>query len=142
MGPVTLAAGQHVIVDSGTVTTLTNLPAITTGWLTAAGIDTNALNGKGDWSTYAGGAVASVSAGVTLADGAITDAKIAFPAEAAGRPSTFLAACRRLWEWATNKRDRNRSTGVVTLYGANDTTPLETQTQSTVGSTDSQSKGA
>lgn len=51
---VTLAASQHVIVDSGTVTTLTNLPAITPGWLTATGIAGSALAGKGDWSTYAG----------------------------------------------------------------------------------------
>jgi len=33
-----------------TVTTLTNLPAITAGWLTAAGIAASALNGKGDWN--------------------------------------------------------------------------------------------
>lgn len=33
----------------GTVTTLTNLPAITANWLTATGIAVNALNGKGDW---------------------------------------------------------------------------------------------
>lgn len=46
---VALAASQHVIVDSGTVTTLTNLPAITAGWLTASGIAAGALNGKGDW---------------------------------------------------------------------------------------------
>lgn len=32
-----------------TVTTLTNLPAITANWLTAAGINAGALNGKGDW---------------------------------------------------------------------------------------------
>ena len=31
------------------VTTLTNLPAITSGWLTAAGIAAGALDGKGDW---------------------------------------------------------------------------------------------
>jgi hypothetical protein len=48
---VLLAASQHVIVDSGTVTTLTNLPAIPNNWLTAAGIAAAALNGKGDWST-------------------------------------------------------------------------------------------
>lgn len=46
---VTLAASQHVIVDSGTVTTLTNLPSIPSNWLTAAGISAGALNGKGDW---------------------------------------------------------------------------------------------
>ena len=33
-----------------TVTTLTNLPAITSNWLTAAGINAGALNGKGDWN--------------------------------------------------------------------------------------------
>jgi hypothetical protein len=47
---ISLAASQHVIVDSGTVTTLTNLPAITANWLTAAGITAGALNGKGDWN--------------------------------------------------------------------------------------------
>ena len=53
---VSLAANQHVIVDSGTVTTLTNLPAAPQAWLTAQAIDTHALDGKGNWSTYAGGA--------------------------------------------------------------------------------------
>jgi hypothetical protein len=33
-----------------TVTNLTNLPAITSNWLTAAGIAATALNGKGDWN--------------------------------------------------------------------------------------------
>jgi len=33
-----------------TVTTLTNLPAITTNWLTATGIAASALDGKGDWN--------------------------------------------------------------------------------------------
>lgn len=46
---VALAASQHVIVDSGTITNLTNLPAIPANWLTAAGIAAGALNGKGDW---------------------------------------------------------------------------------------------
>lgn len=47
---VALAANQHVIVDSGTVTTLTNLPAITAGWLTATGIAASALDNKGNWN--------------------------------------------------------------------------------------------
>lgn len=33
-----LAANQHVIVDSGTITTLTNLPSITASWLTVNGV--------------------------------------------------------------------------------------------------------
>ena len=47
---VSLAASQHVIVDSGTVTTLSNLPAIPDNWITAVGITAAALNGKGDWN--------------------------------------------------------------------------------------------
>ncbi len=65
---VTLAASQHVIVDSGTVTTLTNLPSITAGWLTAAGITAGALNGKGDWllsSGYTAPPSAATIAGAT-----------------------------------------------------------------------------
>ena len=57
---VALASSQHVIVDSGTVTTLSNLPAITTGRLTATGIAASALNGKGDWLT-SGGTLATVT---------------------------------------------------------------------------------
>ena len=34
-----------------TVTDLTNLPSIPTNWLTAVGINANALDGKGDWNT-------------------------------------------------------------------------------------------
>ena len=76
-----ISAGGHIV----TVDTLTNLPAITANWLTATGINATALNGKGDWmasytqptgflatvfagtvgtSTYAGGAVASVTGSV------------------------------------------------------------------------------
>jgi hypothetical protein len=45
---------QSNVVDDGiavgTVTTLTNLPAIPANWITAAGITAAALNGKGDWN--------------------------------------------------------------------------------------------
>jgi hypothetical protein len=44
----------NIVGTLSTVTTLTNLPAITANWITAAGIAASALNGKGDWSTYAG----------------------------------------------------------------------------------------
>ncbi len=49
----TLVAASYFnpAVDTvATVTTLTNLPAITANWLTAAGINAGALNGKGDWA--------------------------------------------------------------------------------------------
>ena len=42
-------AGTNNVIP--TVTNLTNLPAITSNWLTAAGIAASALDGKGDWNT-------------------------------------------------------------------------------------------
>lgn len=48
---VTLAAATHTGAVIPTVTNLSNLPAITANWLTAAGIAAAALNGKGDWNT-------------------------------------------------------------------------------------------
>ncbi|HEU4854955.1 MAG TPA: hypothetical protein VFS89_06660 [Nitrosospira sp.] len=47
---VTLAATTHTGAVIPTVTTLTNLPSVPAGWLTAAGIAAGALNGKGDWN--------------------------------------------------------------------------------------------
>ncbi len=88
------------------------------------------------------GSPAAVGSAMTLADGAITDAKITFPAETAGRPTTFLAAMRRLWEWAANKRTRDRSSGTLLLRNAADNATLETQTQQTSGTVDTQTKGA
>ena len=49
-GKVVLSGETHTSAVIPTVTTLTNLPAITSGWLTAAGIAASALNGKGDWN--------------------------------------------------------------------------------------------
>jgi hypothetical protein len=55
-GQVSLTSGAVLLqatqtgVTIPTVTTLTNLPAITSNWLTAAGIAASALNGKGDWN--------------------------------------------------------------------------------------------
>ena len=49
--PGTVASTTNI--TAGTITTatnLTNLPAITSNWLTAAGIAAGALNGKGDWN--------------------------------------------------------------------------------------------
>lgn len=55
-GQISLSSGAVLLqatqtgVTIPTVTTLTNLPAITSNWLTAAGIAASALNGKGDWN--------------------------------------------------------------------------------------------
>jgi hypothetical protein len=78
----------------------------------------------------------------TLNTGAITDATITTPAEAAGLPTGILGMIRRLWESITNKEDRNRTTGVHTIYGADNTTPLQARTQSTAGVVDQITKGA
>ena len=82
----------------------------------------------------------------TFADGALTDRAFAIPPETPGRPATFLGMLRRVWEFVSNKRTRDRTSGNVTLYGADNVTVLEVQVQSTntVGSdsTDSQSQGA
>ena len=55
-----------------TVTTLTNLPAITAGWLTAAGIAASALNGKGDWNIGKTGYSLTQTFPTNFADLAIT----------------------------------------------------------------------
>ena len=49
--PSTVASTTNITAGTiTTVTNLTNLPAITSNWLTAAGIAAGALNGKGDWN--------------------------------------------------------------------------------------------
>jgi hypothetical protein len=80
-----------------------------------------------------------------LPAGAISEATITTPAEAQGRPAGVLGMIRRVFEWGSNKRVRNRTAGIVQLLGANDTTVLETQTQTTTTGlgvmTDTQTKG-
>lgn len=52
--PTTATLASTTNITAGTITTttnLTNLPSIPANWLTAAGINAGALNGKGDWST-------------------------------------------------------------------------------------------
>jgi hypothetical protein len=92
------------------------------------------------------GSIGSVATnGITatsIANDAITDAKIAVPAEAAGLPTGILGMIRRLFEKAINRRTRNRLTGAYTLYGADNTTAIETSTQSTATSVDQITKGA
>ncbi len=84
---------------------------------------------------------AAVGSAMNLAAGAISDTTFTVPAEASGRPTSFLSMMRRVFEWAANKRTRNRTTGDVVLRNAGDTGTLETQTQSTSGVTDTQTKG-
>lgn len=118
VGALTLDAtcsGGSVVVR-GTVSVTDNVPG---GFVNAGGTLTSLTP-------------AIPGSAMSLVNGAITDATITPPAETAGRPTGFLAMGRRAWEWVTNKQSRNRTTGVVTLFGANGSTVLETRTQSTV----------
>lgn len=69
--PATHKVAGVVLAD--TTTTLTNLPAITNNWLTAAGIAASALNGKGDWNIGKTGYALS-TAGVQAIWDALTSA--------------------------------------------------------------------
>ena len=79
---VTLAAATHTGAVIPTVTTLTNLPAITANWITAAGITDGAftaakfaassLDGKGDWNVGKTGYTLTQSFPTNFADLDIT----------------------------------------------------------------------
>lgn len=70
----TLASTTNITAGTITTTTnLTNLPAITANWLTAAGIASGALNGKGDWNIGKTGYALS-SAGIQAIWDALTSA--------------------------------------------------------------------
>lgn len=71
------------------VTTLTNLPAITANWLTAAGIAAAALNGKGDWNVgKTGYSLVSTGIDLVLVDGKTIPAALQYiAASTAGKVS-------------------------------------------------------
>lgn len=77
----------------------------------------------------------------SIADGAITESKILLPDEVSGRPTTILGMIRRTFQWISNKRIRDRSSGAVSLRNDDDSNTLENQTQSTSGTIDIQSGG-
>ncbi len=91
------AAGAALAPEATALSTATWTGTLATNLATLASHDPGTTIGT---STYAGGAVASVTAGVSLAtnaitttsiqDGAITDAKITLPTEATGTPSTLM----------------------------------------------------
>jgi hypothetical protein len=102
------------------------------------GTGSDAFVGTGVRSELVDGAITADK----IASNAITDAKIAVPAEAAGLPTGILGMIRRVWEKLTNKEDRDRTTGEHQLYGADNVTVLETRTQSTTGTVDEITKGS
>lgn len=121
---------SYAVVNNGTsgnAALHTQISTITTAILSAVGSPIQAGN---------------VTVGA-IAAGAITDAAFTMPAEAAGRPSTFLAIVRRIWEWRVNKKTRDTSAlpYTILLRNAADSATLETQTQTTTGTTDIESAG-
>ncbi len=68
--PATNKVQGVVLVD--TSTTLTNLPSITSNWITAAGIEASAMDGKGDWNVGKTGYSLTQGFPTNFADQAIT----------------------------------------------------------------------
>jgi hypothetical protein len=136
----TLATAAVAAAVKAKTDNLPAAPASTTNITAASGVQ---LAANQDVRNVTGSVTGAVTVGA-LNDGVITDAKFTMPAEANGRPSTFMAIVRRLLELMPggNKRNRDRSTGAVTLRNAADTGNLQTWTQSTDGTVDTESKGA
>jgi hypothetical protein len=69
-GLVTLAGVTHtnavipMVTTTNTATNLTNMPSIPTNWITAAGINAAALNGKGDWNVNKTGYTLTATTGL------------------------------------------------------------------------------
>lgn len=155
-GAFTAAKFAANAITSTVAPLLANLDATVTSrqatFTTSTGVTLPAAVASPTNITAASGvAVGSLGTGVittaSINDGAITEAKIATPAEATGQPTGILGMIRRLFEsspWG-NKRVRLRTTGSARLRNAADSADLVSVTQSstTVGSdtTDTQTKG-
>lgn len=81
--PTTATLASTTNITAGTITTttnLTNLPSIPANWLTAAGINAGALNGKGDWllaSSYTAPLSAAATATAVWTDTTASDFVVA-----------------------------------------------------------------
>ena len=146
--PTNITAGA--ITECATTTALTNLPAVPTDWLTAAGVKADAVTKiQSGLSTFAGGAVASVtgavgsiaSGGITAASFAansITDAAIAVPAFVAGPASRVLAMIVWTYNKLFGKVVYDKVGNTVTNYLADGSNVGTTQTATTNATTDAQ----
>lgn len=124
-----------MVASHGAGSYVRNTEPPTTGAIAAAvDITLSASHGGGGWVTAVGFAAPGAQMG--LVDGAITDNKIAAPAEAAGQPAGILGMIRRIFERGRNKRTRDRATGAFVLRNVADTGNLESNTQSTAGTVD------
>lgn len=162
--PATLAAADV----SGNIPSAVN--SIATNAITAVSIAASALNGKGDWNTVAPdnatiasiagyidtevaaikaktdlipASPAAVGSAMTLADGAITDAKITLPSEATGTPSTAL----QLIMWIAGmlgwrKVVKDSDAGTIIQYMSNGSTTKTTSTYTSASGVDTINKAS
>lgn len=102
------------VVLADTVTTLTNLPAITANWLTAAGIAAGALNGKGDWLSAAA-YVPPLSAAAT-ATAVATGFDLVVMSDLAGPPAATATVKAGLsWLFMSVQNDRKTTSTADTI---------------------------
>lgn len=98
------------LTTADTITTLTNLPSIPANWLTAAGINAGALNGKGDWLLASGYTAPLDAAGIRSAVGLSL-------ANLDGQLNTIdgdvLAAADNVWRQAFSSYTNAGTTGKV-----------------------------
>lgn len=131
-----LTAGTNIQLPAN------GLANVTTWTVAITGNITGNLSGSVGSATVVNGLANNVITTASINDGALTDAKITVPAEASGRPTGILGMVRRVFEWMANKRTRDRADGTVLLRNAADSATLETQTQSSLSTVDTISKGA
>ena len=124
-----------------TVTTLTNLPAITANWLTAAGIAAGALDGKGNWNIGKTGYTLTPTTGLgaQTADITGTVSGNATPAQVAAVLTTQITEAYRangaaptlaqfMSEVLAHLGEASISGTTKTINGFDHTTPAETYT--------------
>ncbi len=108
--------------------------------IAAVASDIAALQSHGDsaWATATG--FAATGDEMALVDGAITDAKITTPADIPGHATTILGMILQTFKRFLGVAKRDRGAGTLTELLDDGTTVRTTQTLTTVGNVDTQSK--
>ena len=125
--PVTLAAATHTGAVIPTVTTVSNavtLPAIPANWITAAGVNAAALNGKGDWNIGKTGY--SISGAITTLDGlenlSFSDVWTGVITESYAANSTAITPAQAFYMIWSDLRSPDQAGTVWTDYKVDNTT--------------------
>lgn len=127
VGSVTGAVGS-VTGAVGSVTAAVTLPSIPANWITAAGINTAAMNGKGDWNIGKTGYSltqtfpANFSSLSINGSGLVTFDQTATVSTFTGKPATIGQCLYFVRQFAQNKLNFNKSTNQMILYEDDGTT--------------------